>query len=108
MADGAFSTFTLSDTDLLRSEAYLAGDWVGADGGATFDVTNPSTGAVIAAVPDMGVAETRRAIDAAYAAQKDWAARTGKERGMGCTNGRRTEQVGMNARLQQGTPCAHL
>jgi len=81
MADGALSTFTLSDPDLLRSEAYLAGEWVGADSGATFPVTNPSTGAEICQVPDMGVAETRRAIDAAYAAQKDWAAKTGKERG---------------------------
>ena len=28
----------------------------------------------------MGVEETRAAIDAAYLAQKDWAAKTGKER----------------------------
>ena len=81
MADGALSTFTLRDPDLLRSQAFLAGDWVGADDGGTFPVTNPSTGAVITEVPDMGIAEARRAIDAAYDAQKAWAAKTGKERG---------------------------
>jgi succinate-semialdehyde dehydrogenase/glutarate-semialdehyde dehydrogenase len=31
-------------------------------------------------LPDLGVDETRAAIDAAYVAQKDWAAKTGKER----------------------------
>jgi acyl-CoA reductase-like NAD-dependent aldehyde dehydrogenase len=31
-------------------------------------------------LPDLGVDETKAAIDAAYVAQKDWAAKTGKER----------------------------
>lgn len=70
----------LKDSSLLLDKAYVAGEWAGADGGGTFEVTNPSTGLAICSVPDMGVAETRRAIDAAYAAQKDWAAKTGKER----------------------------
>jgi succinate-semialdehyde dehydrogenase/glutarate-semialdehyde dehydrogenase len=35
---------------------------------------------VIATLPDLGVEETRAAIDAAYVAQKDWAKKTGKER----------------------------
>ncbi len=70
----------LEDKTLLTDLAFLAGEWVGADSGKTFPVTNPSTGAVICEVPDMGREETARAIDAAYAAQKDWAAKTGKER----------------------------
>ncbi|MES2301681.1 MAG: NAD-dependent succinate-semialdehyde dehydrogenase [Pseudomonadota bacterium] len=49
-------------------------------GGKTFDVTNPATGEVIAAVPDMGATETHRAIAAAHAAMPDWAGRTAGER----------------------------
>ncbi len=70
----------LSDADLLREQAFVAGDWIGADDGTSFPVTNPSRGDVICTVPDLGEAEITRAIEAAHAAQKDWAARTGKER----------------------------
>src|SRR3546814_18133471 len=35
---------------------------------------------LLATFPDCGVAEARRAIDAAYSAQGAWAARTGKDR----------------------------
>jgi len=70
----------LKDPSLLITQAYIAGEWVGADSGATLDVTNPARGDVIAKVADCGVAETTRAIDTAYSAQKPWAARTGKDR----------------------------
>ncbi len=70
----------LSDPALLETRAYLAGDWVAADDGATFAVTNPARGDVIAEVADLTRAETARAIAAAETAQKDWAARTAKER----------------------------
>ncbi len=71
----------LSDPSLLPAAGYVNGKWVdAAAGGATFEVNNPSTGDVIATLPDLGAAETRQAIDAAYEAQKSWAALTGKER----------------------------
>ena len=70
----------LSDPSLLCDKAYVAGAWVGADSGATFDVTNPARGDVIARVPDLGRSETARAIAAAEDAQRDWAARTAKDR----------------------------
>ena len=70
----------LKDPSLLETRAYVAGEWVGADDGATFDVINPARGDVIAKVADLGRAETARAIAAADAARRDWAARTGKER----------------------------
>ncbi len=70
----------LKDPSLLITKAFIAGEWVDADQGNTLDVTNPARGDVIAKVADCGVAETTRAIDAAYIAQKPWAARTGKER----------------------------
>jgi len=71
----------LNDPSLLCEKAFVAGEWVAADDGKTFEVTNPARGDVLCSVPDLGNAEIKRAIDAAYAAQKEWAAKTGKERG---------------------------
>ncbi len=71
----------LKNPDLLVTEALVGETWVSAaQAGKSFDVLNPSTGEVIASLPDLGVEETRTAIDAAYIAQKDWAKKTGKER----------------------------
>ncbi len=70
----------LKDPSLLAVKSYVAGEWIGADDGAEFDVTNPARGDVVATIPDLGVAEARRAIEFCQACQKDWAARPGKER----------------------------
>ncbi len=70
----------LNDPTLLTGKAYVAGEWVDAKDGSTFPVSNPARGDVLIDVADLGVAETRRAIEAAEVAQKEWAARTGKER----------------------------
>ena len=70
----------LKDPSLLATQGYLAGDWVNGEDGATFDVTNPARGDVIAKVADLSRAQTARAIAAAEAAQKAWAAKTAKER----------------------------
>ena len=71
---------TLKDPSLLCTKAYVAGEWVGARDGGTFNVTNPARGDVICAVPDLSRAEVAAAIDAAELAMKDWSARTAKER----------------------------
>ena len=70
----------LKDPTLLSSKAFVAGDWCDADDASTFTVTNPARGDVICSVPNMSRVETARAIAAAAVAQKEWAARTGKER----------------------------
>jgi succinate-semialdehyde dehydrogenase / glutarate-semialdehyde dehydrogenase len=70
----------LRDPSLLETRAFVAGAWVDADDGATFEVVNPARGDVIAKVADLGRAEVARAIDAAQAAMADWAARPAKER----------------------------
>ncbi|MBC2834185.1 NAD-dependent succinate-semialdehyde dehydrogenase [Paragemmobacter straminiformis] len=70
----------LKDPSLLVTKAYVAGQWIDADDGTTFPVTNPARGDVICHLPNLGRAETARAIAAAQTAMKDWAARTGKER----------------------------
>jgi succinate-semialdehyde dehydrogenase/glutarate-semialdehyde dehydrogenase len=70
----------LSDPSLLCTKAFVAGEWVDADDGKTFEVRNPARGDVICKVPDLSRKEAARAIDAAHAAMKDWAARTAKDR----------------------------
>ncbi len=73
-------TLSLKDPRLLRQQCYINGEWLDADNRSTFDVTNPADGAVIGTVPNMGAAETRRAIEAANAAWPAWKGKTGKER----------------------------
>ena len=68
------------ERSLVRDLGYIAGEWLEADDGGTCEVFDPATGDVIGTVPDMGAAETRRAIDAAAAAMPAWAALTAKER----------------------------
>ena len=70
----------LKDASLLPNKAYVAGEWIEASDGATFDVKNPARGDVIAKVPDLTRADAARAIAAADVARREWAARTGKER----------------------------
>ncbi len=70
----------ISDSSLLRSQAYIDGAWVSADNGKTYAVTNPATGEKIVDAPRMGAAETRKAIDAANAALPAWRALPAKER----------------------------
>ena len=70
----------LRDPSLLETRAFVAGEWVEARDGATFDVTNPARGDVIAKVADMDRQDAARAIEAAAGAMKGWAARTAKDR----------------------------
>jgi succinate-semialdehyde dehydrogenase/glutarate-semialdehyde dehydrogenase len=70
----------LSDTSLLRAQAFVGGQWQDADDGSNFPVGNPATGTVIGTVPRMGAAEARRAIEAAQLAQAAWRRRTARER----------------------------
>ena len=73
-------TLNISDKALLKTQAYINGQWVDADSGATLEVTNPANGEVIAHVARCGTAETRRGIEAAAAAFPEWRRRTVKER----------------------------
>ncbi|MBV8853740.1 MAG: NADP-dependent succinate-semialdehyde dehydrogenase [Sinobacteraceae bacterium] len=70
----------LQDPALLRTQAYVNGEWIGSAGAAAQDVSNPATGEKLGTVPSMGASETRAAIAAAAAAFPAWAARTARER----------------------------
>jgi succinate-semialdehyde dehydrogenase/glutarate-semialdehyde dehydrogenase len=49
----------LKNATLFKQQAYLDGAWIGADSGATLEVRNPSTGAVLGRVPNTGATEAR-------------------------------------------------
>jgi succinate-semialdehyde dehydrogenase/glutarate-semialdehyde dehydrogenase len=70
----------LSDPSLLQTQAFINNQWVDGENGATFAVSNPARGDVIAQVADLSRADLARAIDGAEAAQRKWAALTAKER----------------------------
>jgi succinate-semialdehyde dehydrogenase/glutarate-semialdehyde dehydrogenase len=97
--------------DLLRTRAYVDGEWIDADGRATFPVSNPATGETIADVPRLGAGETRRAIEAAARALPEWRARTAKDRAgvllrLATLMGEHEEELASLMVLEQGKPLA--
>lgn len=74
-------SLALNNTGLLKSNAYIDGEWTPADSGNTLSVLNPANNQVIAEVAQCGAAETARAITAAQQAQVGWRRKTAKERG---------------------------
>ena len=73
-------TIELTNPTLFRTEAFVNGEWIGADNGARLPVTNPATGALITDVAKTGAAETRRAIAAAETAMLSWRQQPAKQR----------------------------
>jgi succinate-semialdehyde dehydrogenase/glutarate-semialdehyde dehydrogenase len=97
--------------DLLLERAYVDGRWVDADAGATFEVADPATGEVLATVPRMGAAETRRAIEAAGRALPGWRATLAKDRARILRRWsdlmlERTEELATLLTAEQGKPLA--
>ena len=70
----------LNDPTLFREAALVGERWLDADPSNAVEVNNPATGEIIGRVPKLGAAETRAAIEAAQAAQQQWASRTAKDR----------------------------
>jgi succinate-semialdehyde dehydrogenase/glutarate-semialdehyde dehydrogenase len=58
---------------------FIGGEWVDTAGGV--EVENPATGDLLATVADASPEQGRQALDAAVAAQKDWAATDPRDRG---------------------------
>jgi succinate-semialdehyde dehydrogenase/glutarate-semialdehyde dehydrogenase len=104
-------SINISDQGLLKTQAYINGQWIDADNGETVPVTNPANGEVIAAVAKCGTAETRRAIEAAAEAFIEWRKRTAKERSV-CLRKwfnlmmEAQEDLAMILTLEQGKPLA--
>ncbi|MDO6454893.1 NAD-dependent succinate-semialdehyde dehydrogenase [Neptunomonas phycophila] len=66
----------LQDAGLLKTQAYINGEWVDGADKQTFSVNDPATGDLIANVASLGAQETRAAIEAADAAMKSWKAQS--------------------------------
>lgn len=71
---------SLEDPGLFKTGAYVGGKWQTTGQFGTRQLFNPSTGDLLAELPQLGRAEIAGAIDAAQAAFTGWRARTGKER----------------------------
>ena len=90
---------------------FIAGQWRAGSDGRTIDVEDPSTGEVLASVADATVADGAAALDAAVAAQVDWAATPSRDRGeilrkafMEITE--RAEEFALLMTLEMGKPLA--
>jgi succinate-semialdehyde dehydrogenase/glutarate-semialdehyde dehydrogenase len=68
----------LKDATLLKTDALINGEWV--SGPSRFDVLDPSNGAKLADVANLGPKDAEAAIAAANAAWPAWRGKTGKER----------------------------
>lgn len=80
MADGdtgELGRIALKRADLFRQQCHIDGKWVGEP---TVAVRNPASWGVIGKIPDLGKADTERAVGAAEAALPKWRAMSAKDR----------------------------
>ena len=101
----------LNDPSLFRQAALIGPRWIEAEPGTAIEVTNPATGAILGLVPRLDGAETRLAIETARVAQKEWAARTARERSQILRSWydlviANKEDLGRILTLEQGKPLA--
>ena len=99
----------LKDPSLLKTDALINGQWV--KGQSRFDVCDPSTGAKLADVANLGAQEAEAAIAAANAALPAWRSKTSKERSVLLRKWydllmANVEDVGRNKTDQQRKPFA--
>ena len=96
----------------MIEELFVGGGWLGrVASGKTFEVTNPANGATIAVLPDGGREEMQTAVDAAAAAQPEWAERTAADRAAIMRSAahlmhERKEHLARVMTLEQGKPLA--
>lgn len=78
----SFSASSLKDPSLfVVDKTYIAGRWVSAKSGQTFEVKSPTTDEVIGAVPESGLEDLNDAIEAASGALEGWKRLSGRQRG---------------------------
>ena len=70
----------LRDQSLLKTDAFVGGEWIAADDGSAFAVVNPADGSEIALVANCSASDTEKAVAAAEKALPEWRAKTAKNR----------------------------
>jgi succinate-semialdehyde dehydrogenase/glutarate-semialdehyde dehydrogenase len=88
---------------------YIGGDWVESESGATMESTSPATGEVIGTVPAGTREDAARAIAAANAASREWAARSAFDRAAALERiasvvAERRDDLARTLTLDQGKP----
>ncbi len=73
-------SFELSNSDLLKQQCLIKGDWHESSDGANIEVTNPFNGEVIGKVPSLTKQDVKDAVAYADQVQASWAAKTPQER----------------------------
>jgi succinate-semialdehyde dehydrogenase/glutarate-semialdehyde dehydrogenase len=95
----------------VQSLNLIAGSWCPADSGRSFPVLDPADDGLVGTVPDCGVPETRRAIEAAHAAHASFLAtplveRTALLRRISALMADRIEELASLVTAEQGKPLA--
>ena len=70
----------LKNSELLKTQIYINGEWCNASDGQNFAVINPATGEEIARVPSASTEQVEQAVEAAETALASWKQTTAKER----------------------------
>lgn len=71
---------SLSNVSLLKTKAFINGEWVESKKGGKFPIFNPANGEVVAKVEDMGAQEALVAIEFAQASMQAWKVQSPAER----------------------------
>jgi len=95
----------------VHPQLFIGGQWRDAEGGRTFAVEDPSTGATLVEVADASVADGAAALDAAVVAQRDWAATAPRDRGEILRRAfelitERADEIALLMTLEMGKPLA--
>jgi succinate-semialdehyde dehydrogenase / glutarate-semialdehyde dehydrogenase len=75
------ATAESSVIESVRPQLFIGGEWRDASGGGTLPVEDPSTGEALVEIADGQPDDATAALDAAVAAQDEWAATAPRERG---------------------------
>ena len=108
---GSSITSEAGVVDRVHKQLYVAGSWVDAEGGATFDVLDPSTGELLCAVADASPGDGAAALEAAVAAQASFAASSPRVRADMLTRAfdllhERIDDLALLMTLEMGKPIA--
>ncbi|EOD67862.1 NAD-dependent succinate-semialdehyde dehydrogenase [Amycolatopsis vancoresmycina] len=97
--------------EAVGKELFIGGKWVAAESGKTFPVVDPATGRELCQVADASPADGVAALDAAVAAQADFAKMAPRERGEILRRAyellmKRQEELALLMTLEMGKPLA--